>query len=406
MATLKLTAAVVKRLTTDKAREDFHDAVQRGLHLRIYASGRKVWRMRYRWRGKRPILTLGEYPAMSLSAARRAVMDAHERIAEGYDPAADAQREHAKRQQMPTAAEFAEEYIERHAKPNKKTWAVDRRTLDKDILPYMGKLMLDEVHRRDIVAVIDRVRDRGANTHANRVYAVVRKMFNFAVERGVLDISPAQQVKLTKERRREDVLTDADIKVLWTATEPYGESDAALPMHHTTRHILRLLLLTGARNSEVCGIRLAELDLNRQLWTLPGDRAKNSMAYTVPLSNTAMATIEAAMETADDTFLFPSNSKSGHATSYAPIQAMKRLFEGGYRPHDLRRTAATRITELGFNRLVVDKVLNHVDNTVGGVYDRHSYDHEKRAALDAWANALQTIVIGEKRDKVVSLTAR
>src|SRR5699024_10465111 len=123
----------------------------------------------------------------------------------------------------------------RHAKPNKKTWPKDQRMLGHDVTPFIGKLRLDEVHRRDIVALIDRVRDRGAYTHANRVYAVVRKMFNFAVERGVIDLSPTQQIKQTREKPRDVVLSDHAIRLMWAATEPFGASGTGLPKHHCTR---------------------------------------------------------------------------------------------------------------------------------------------------------------------------
>src|SRR5699024_4740319 len=172
----------------------------------------------------------------------------------------------------------------------------------------------------------------------------------------------------------------------------YGETETALPMHHNTRLILRLLLTTAARNAEVCGIRLDELDLDRERWVLPARRSKNDQGHTIPLSNLAMKTIRAALETADGTFLFPSNSKCGHVTIYAPIQAMQRLFDSARKPHDLRRTAASRMTELGHGRLVVDKILNHVDGSVGAVYDRYSYYEEKRAALNDWSAALAKLV--------------
>jgi len=399
MPAQKLTEAVLERLPTPDKTRDIRDANTTGLYLRHKTTGRKVWRMRYKYKDKARVMVLGEWPAMKLSVARKSVLSHQETLTTGSDPAGEVQREKSVRKKTPTVSEFADEYIKRHAKPNKKTWQADERLLAKDVTPYIGKLRLDEVHRRDIVGVIDRIRDRGKDTMANRAYATVRKMFSFAVERGVLDMSPAQHVRLTKETRRDAVLTDYAIKALWTATDPYNESETALPMHHTTRLVLRLLLLTGTRNGEVCGIALDEIDLDRKLWTLPASRAKNGHAYTIPLSDLAIDTIENALETADGAYLFPSNSKAGHTTNYAPIQAMQRLFDHEYTPHDLRRTAATRMSELGFNRLVVDKVLNHVDNSVGGIYDRHSYDKEKRNALDAWANSLNTIITGEKRDK-------
>lgn len=387
-----LTDASVRRLKTNKNREDVGDARVRGLHLRVYQSGRKVWRMRYRWRGKRPIMTLGEYPIMGLREARQAVLEAQERIADGLDPAAESQRQQAVRTSTPTANDFAVEYIQRHAKPNKASWAEDQRNLEKNVLPYIGKMRMDEIHRRDIVAIIDRIRDRGAPVQANAVLAVVRKMFNFAVERGVLESAPTQQIKQSRVKSRDVILTDDELRQLWAITVPFEKKSVALPMHHVTRCALRLVLLTGARNSEVCGIAATDLDLKRKIWT---HESKNGIIHTVPLTDMAMAVILDAMEVSDGRFLFTSNSKGGHITKYAMAQAMRKIFNGQRRPHDLRRTVGTRISALGFNRLIVDKVLNHKDNTVGGIYDRHTYDKEKREALTAWAHQLQSILIDE-----------
>ncbi|ROO30605.1 hypothetical protein SAOR_01025 [Salinisphaera orenii MK-B5] len=406
MPSQKLTEAVLKNMPKPAKRTDIRDAQTTGLYLRVHPSGRKSWRMRYQFHDKPRVLSLGEWPAMKLSAARKAVLDHHETLAEGSDPAGDVQKAKAVRDRMPTVEEFAEEYIERHAKVNKKSWATDKRILDREVTPYIGKIGLDAVHRRDIVGVLDRIRDRGADTMANRTYAVVRKMFGFAVERGVLDLSPAQHIKLTAERSRDVVLTDDAIRHLWAVTAPYGESDKALPMHHATRLALRLMLLTGQRSGEVCGLALAELDHDKSVWMIPGRRTKNGLDQTVPLSDMALDVIAEAMDTASDEHLFAASSEAGHLTSYAPVQAMERIFDGWeprYTPHDLRRTVGTRLGELGFNRLIVDKVLNHKDRSIGGVYDRHSYDLEKRAALDTWASALQAVIDGERENKVVPM---
>lgn len=397
MPSQKLTEAVIKNIPKPTKRTDVRDSQTTGLYLRVHPSGRKSWRMRYQFHDKPRVLLLGEWPALKLSAARKVVLDHHEALAQGNDPAGAVQKAKSVRDQMPSVEEFADEYIERHAKPNKKTWTTDKRILDREVKPYIGKIGLNEVHRRDIVGVLDRIRDRRADTMANRTYAVVRKMFGFAVERGVIELSPAQHIKLTSEHSRDVVLTDDAIRYLWCATEPYGASDKALPMHHSTRLALRLMLLTGQRSGEVCGLELAELDHEKSVWMIPGRRTKNGLDQTVPLSDIALELIDEAMETASEVHLFASSSEVGHLTNYAPVQAMVRIFDdwkSRYTPHDLRRTVGTRLGELGFNRLIVDKVLNHKDRSIGGVYDRHSYDSEKRVALEAWANALKTIIGG------------
>lgn len=388
---MKLTAAAVARLkiATDERQQDIKDAGTRGLYLRLFASGKRSYVYRYRLRGKVRVLTLGDAETLSLAKARHMAAGHATTLRQGHDPGAVAQQAKAQARRMPTVAEFAAEFIERYSKPNKRTWAEDQRLLDHDVLPAIGRLKLDAVHRRDIVALVDAVRDRGAPVQGNRVLAVVRKMFGFAVERSVIEHSPVTHIRQVRETPRERVMTDAEIVTLWQA----------LPgrMNPGTLRALRLLLLTGARSGEVVGIARAELDLDARRWLLPAERSKNRMAHTVPLTDPALEIITAAIaESWSDRWLFPAARGAGHMTGYGVQQAMERLF-GPDHPtvHDIRRTVGTRLSALGFNRLVIDKVLNHKDTSVGGIYDRHSYDREKRQALEAWAQELDRLVTGK-----------
>lgn len=393
---MKLTAAAVARLkiATGERQQDIKDEGTRGLYLRLFASGKRSFIYRYKLGGKVRVLTLGDAETLSLTKARHLAAGHAATLGQGHDPGAAAQQAKAQARRMPTVAEFAAEFIERYSKPNKRTWAEDQRLLDHDVLPAIGRLKLDAVHRRDIVALVDAVRDRGALIKSNRVLAVVRRMFGFAVERSVIEASPVSYVRQVRETPRERVLTDAEIVALWQA-QP-GR------MNPGTLRALRLLLLTGARSGEVVGIARTELDLEARRWLLPAERSKNRMAHVVPLTDPALEIVTAALaESWSDTWLFPAARGAGHMTGYGLQQAMERLF-GPDHPtvHDIRRTVGTRLSELGFNRLIIDKVLNHKDNSVGGIYDRHSYDREKRQALSAWAARLAEIVSGVRADVV------
>ena len=163
-------------------------------------------------------------------------------------------------------------------------------------------------------------------------------------------------MRQVRETPRERVMTDAEIVTLWQA-QP-GR------MNPGTLRALRLLLLTGARSGEVVGIARSELDLDARRWLLPAERSKNRMAHVVPLTDPALEIITAALaESWSDQWLFPAARGTGHMTGYGLQQAMERLF-GPDHPtvHDIRRTVGTRLSELGFNRLIIDKVLNHKDN--------------------------------------------
>lgn len=396
---MKLTTAVVARLkiAPGERQQDIKDDGTQGLYLRLYASGKRAFIYRYKIAARVCLLTLGDAATLGLAEARRLAADHTAKRAQGQAPGAAAQQAKAQARRMPTVADFAAEYIERHAKPNKRTWAEDQRLLARDVLPHIGRLKLDAVHRRDIVALVDAVRDRGAQVLANRALAVVRRMFGFAVERSVIEQSPVTHVRQTRETPRERVMTDAEIVALWQA--------APGRMNPGTLRALRLLLLTGARSGEVVGIARSEIDIAARRWLLPAERSKNRLAHVVPLTDPVIEIVSAALaESWSDRWLFPAARGAGHMTGFGLQQAMARLF-GPQHPtvHDIRRTVGTRLSALGFNRLIIDKVLNHKDNTVGGIYDRHSYDREKRQALEAWAREVDSLVTRQTPDNVVRL---
>lgn len=396
---MRLTAKAVERLHHDPAKgaqQDIKDDATTGLYLRAYASGR-VWVYRYKLSGKVRVLMLGDTVTLSLADARQSAREAHAKVRRGIDPGAEAQRAKAEARRMPTVETFMVEYIDRYAKPNKKSWAGDARLLNREVAPVMGRLRLDQVHRRDVIALLDAIRDRGTMVLSNRVLAVVRRMFNFAVERAVLEHTPVERIKAVRETPRERVLSDEELKRLWESTGPEAQH-----MHPATRLALRLLLLTGQRAGEVCGMERVELNLDRGVWVLPGVRTKNSLTHTVPLSGLALDTVTEALGLSwSPQWVFPAARGEGSLTVYGLDQAMQRIFPVDRpTPHDLRRTVGTRLGELGANRLVQDKVLNHKDRTVGGIYDRHSYDRDKRTWLEAWARRLESIIA----NTVVSLS--
>jgi integrase len=237
---------------------------------------------------------------------------------------------------------------------------------------------------------------------ANRTLALVRKMFNFAIEREWVDSNPCQMVKRpSPERQRDRVLSEDEIRRLWTALDAEQPVIAAL---------FRLRLLTAQRGGEVQGASWADVDLMGAWWTIPAERSKNGLAHRVPLSPQAVRILKGLKAVADDkaTWVFPSTRKAGPHINHAQ-KAIERIVKRSsveFRGHDLRRTAASLMVGAGVPRLVVSKILNHVESGVTAVYDRHSYDPEKRAALDFWGRQVDAIISGKKRSKVLAFAAR
>jgi integrase len=401
---MKLTAKAVEKLRHEGPVHfrDVKDDGAPGLYLRILESGARRWVMRYKLGGKTRLGTFGDARKIGLADARRKAFAWHAILREGRDPAAEERREAAAQRRLPTVKAFAAEYIERHAKPNKRSWQEDERLLRCDVLENIGDLRIDTVERRDIVLLLDKIRDRGADVVANRVLAVTRRMFAFAVERGVIKASPFVGVRASRETPRARTLNDDELPRLWDATAP-GSPNIEPP----TRMALRLLLLTGARAMEVCGAAWDEIHTEAAEWIIPAQRTKNAREHRIPLSKSAMEIVQEAAALRKGDWLLSAVRGEGHVTTWGILQAAQRILGPDVTVHDIRRSVATGLQRLGIRLEVTEAVLNHVSGTragVVGIYQRHDWSAEKRAALDAWARHIHAVAAGEPaRDNVTAL---
>ena len=375
----------------------YKDTECKGLYLRVYSNGRKAFVHRYWINGKERLVTLEGLEltpksteaemAKAMAQARATVATQKEQAKGGTDPAIERDLKAHHIRTMPTLAEFADTYIERHAKPNKKSWMNDRRMLDADILPALGSLPLDKVERKHMIAMLDKKQEAGAVVMRNRLISLLSMLFNFAIDRDIIDRNPAAGIKKAATKARERVLTDDEIKALWERTSETGALSVS------TRLALRFVLVTGQRPGEVC--KMQQSEIQGDLWTMAD--TKNGRSHTVPLSPMALEIIREALPHSRNGVVFPSG-KGGVMLVNVLDRVMSRHDWGTDdkpTPHDLRRTCITGLGALGFNRFVQNLVANHADNTIGGIYDRHDYAKEKRQALEAWERRLAEIVTGE-----------
>lgn len=382
-----------RQIRNIKPKEDRYEIWEgNGLGIRIAPSGRKSWIYMYRFNGKPRRMTLGTYPEMTVASAHASHGQAMLDLANNIDPGEKLVSQHQEHRNAATLNELALEYIDKWAKKHKRSWKEDERMLNKDVLPKLGTLKAKDISRRDIIKLLDEISER-APIVANRTFEVIRKMFNFAVERGIIDVSPCLNIRApSKEKQRERMLTEDEITTFW-----HNLTNAK--MNEATRIALKLQLITAQRRGEVAQMEWSEVDVKTGWWTIPAIKAKNNSTHRVPLSDMAIRYInEAKRLSGESRFVFPSPLGDKCMAPGAVTRAIgknRAQFEiEPFTPHDLRRTAASHMTRTGISRLVVSKILNHMDSGVTAIYDRHSYDIEKREAIDKWSQQL-TLIINE-----------
>ncbi|MBI4184208.1 MAG: tyrosine-type recombinase/integrase [Proteobacteria bacterium] len=394
-----------------------------GLRLRLSAHGSRVWTYFYRFDGKLRRATVGTYPAMTLEGAHIAWGQARDQLRAGADPFPPRPKVAPDSGKIDTLEKAVRSFIKRHvnAKLRPKSAEEYRRPLEKLVVPRWGSRRPPDIGRADVIALLDDVLDSSGPTAANKTFDVVRKFFNWCIEREIVETSPCAAIKKpAKKTSRDRVLDDDELRALWPAFgalgSPFGD-------------YFRVLALTAQRRAEVATMRwsdLINLDGDAPTWILPREMTKADREHVVPLAPVVVGILKGVR---DDTyaeadrwkrkpgpFVFSTTGGEQPVSGFSRAKervdqlvlaaARKAATEAGddpdeaegiaeWRGHDLRRTAASGMARLGFPPYVVAAVLNHSPGSVQGitaVYNRFRYETEKRAALAAWAAHIRAVV--------------
>jgi integrase len=373
---------------------DVWDANLVNFGVRMAASGLKTFFVRYRAAGarKRRRLKLGTFPSMSLRQARELARKKLSEAELGKDPAG----KKAEERKAPTFEGLAELYLDKHA-IHKRSGREDKRIIQNELYPLWRRMHAKAIKRADVFELLDPIAER-APIMANRVLACARKVFNFGIQRDLVQVNPCTLIPMpSKERQRDRVLSDEEIRAVWRELDV-----ERLPVSS----VLRLRLLTAQRGGEVLTVRWPDLDFETAWWTIPSERSKNGLPHRVPLSAQSLRILEELHRQSEDPiWVFPSpRGGAPMGDVHKAVYRIKDRTDIAFVGHDLRRTAASHMTSMGISRLVVSRILNHAENDVTAVYDRHSYDPEKRQALELWGRRVEEIVTGKvKRGSLVTM---
>lgn len=364
-----------------RGRLEFADGLCPGLRARITSKGKKSFSVVSWVNGRQQRVTLGRYPLVSLADARMRTKGALlEQSLHIHPPAGDAPAE-----PRLTYLEMADQYLERHLKPNIRSWRNVHSSLVSH--PAVQRLLsrsAAEITRRELVDVIDSVAAAGTPQAAVNLLRRLKMLFNWAVDRDLMSASPCDRIRpLAKTVERDRVLSDVEIAAVWQASfklsAPYGE-------------MYRMFLLTGQRRSEVATMRWPEIQSD--VWTIPREKVKKDRPHTVPLTATAQGILSGLAglpRVVDDNgFVFTTTGGASASSNFAKVKRELDELSGvtGWTIHDIRRTVRSKLAELGVPREVARKVLNHEDAKVDRIYNRHEYLTEKREALGRWERML------------------
>lgn len=396
----------------------------KGLTLRVYPSGEKIFEVRYvAANGARRRMKLGGYPALKLADAKIQAGKLQNEVVDGKDPSAD--RASAKKRQRTgdTVDDLTTSYFKAAAlglhggrkKPKKSKTIENEQRLYRDyIKPELGDRIFTEVRRREVKEFMrDLAADSGlAPSSVGRVGEVLSGIFAYAAHEDLLEASPVLGLSHPLSwNARERRFSDQALRTLWNTLQVnsrprmLGEivpEDPISRLDPLTCLSARLMIVTLCRRGEAAGARWDEIDRANKKWTVPKERTKSGRTEIKPLSDEAIRILEAAAEVSclwfknrNSEFIFPlpedpTTHLDGHRVSRAITRLCKRLGIPHGSPHDFRRTGATTLTDekLGFTRFVVSKVLGHRVHEgakVTEIYDLNEYLPQKRAALDAWA---------------------
>lgn len=370
-----------------------------------------VWRFRYKFSGKPRTMLIGSYAELSLARARETVRELAARVALGYDVSgekrqrkADALAKIEAEKNAIRVSQLAAEYYERQILPRWKHPDTLRRRLDKDINPRIGKMKVEDVKPRHIDDMLKAIVDRGAPTVATDVLRWTRRIFDYGIKRHILAVNPCSAFEISdaggKEVSRDRWLSRDELIKLFQAMR------TAKGFSRQNALTFKLLLALCVRKMELCAAQWAEFDLDEGIWHLPAERTKNGDAIDIPLSLPALTWLkELHTFSCNSKWVLPARKMQHRMIphiqeSTLPVALAKIRAEMADVPsftiHDFRRTARTHLASLGCDPVVAERCLNHRIKGVEGVYNRHQYFEERKAALSQWAELLVTLERGER----------
>jgi integrase len=382
------------------------DQTLAGFGLKVTPKGKKVYVVQYRMGGRGFTLrryTIGPHGVYTPEEARERARKVRQTVCDGIDPMLL-----KKQERLNTVEKLIQGFIQSRRRKGRRSADEIQRVLEREIGKAWRGRSVASITKPDIHHVLDAIMDRGSSVIANRTLAHLKTMFNWAKSRGIIMHSPADNIeKPGEEVSRERTPDDSEITEIWRATAK---------LDWPFEPALKLLILTGQRREEVGQMRWSELKLSEGVWTLPAARTKNGQPHDIHLSPLAVRVVATITPTENCDLVFSTNGQtpiSGWSKAKRrldeEIEAARRTRARGrgedpdkvmlmpeWRIHDLRRSVATGLSNLGIAPVVADRILNHVPKKQKGqvmfVYNRAQYLKDRREAMELWGGHIERVI--------------
>jgi site-specific recombinase XerD len=380
-----------------------------GLTLTLSAKGTAAWILRYRFAGKPREVTIGRYPDISLTEARKRATEARANIQKGVDVAREKQLAHMERAAAKGFRQLAVDYMDKAFRRLAANTVRQRRHHVEDvILPRLGMLPAREVTTADVVALIEAVGKKSGPNVAELVFTALSEIFKHGIARHVVKSNPCTGILVSavcgkaEPRRQRLKLTEYELRAILPALATIGAENALA---------VKIQLATCVRPGELTRAEWAHVDFDRAEWLIPDASSKTHKGFIVPLPPRVAGWFrELQTLSCGSRFVLPARQRRRHRIYGGEAHFEQRALNAmlnklcaqlgdkvrRFTPHDLRSTARSHLAALGVNLIVAERCLNHTLGGLVAVYDQHDYLDERRAALEKWTAFLLACEIGKE----------
>jgi integrase len=365
-----------------------------GFGIRVTPKDVKTWIYRYKIDGKTDKLTLGHYPLMSLSNAKKRFLELSDQRRAGQNPKDLIQEQNEKKND--TLKKLILAWYQNYVVKNRKQPLQIKQQIEADIIPLLGDMELEAIKTRDITKALDSIVKRGAPIHANRILSTIKQVFNYAVSRGSLQHNPATNIRTRDiggvEKPRERVLNLEEIKTIWQ----FLDSDKS-QMSIQTKVAIKIILLTGVRTGEIRLAQWHQFDFENSLWTIPPEHSKGAITVKIHLSELTKELLNQLKDISDSHHVLQGDIDNAPISKDSLPRAINRIQKRVGIPewtaHDLRRTFATQLGEsLQVDPVVIEKCLGHKMPRIMATYNKNEMLPQRAEALDKWAGKIEELI--------------